>query len=392
MRSTSRSSSRVTHVATSTPPFASFGLTSDAVVLPVPRRILYELWNAYGIAGPTRLARSLRDVDVVHATSLAVPPRGGIPLVVTVHDAAPVLFPDAFSRHGRRFHRQGFAATAARADAVIAPTGAAADEIAAHTSIVRDRITVIHHGVDPDVAGDSLVATARKNLDFGDEPYVLWVGTFEPRKNVPVVIDAFAQAVEAGVPHRLVLVGPPGWLDADEHVRSASEQIASRIVLAGPMAADRLGALYRGADLFVLPSLHEGFGLPVLEAMAQGTAVVCSDVPALREVAGDGARFVAPDDVEAWRDAILSLLRRRSRPRGARREGPSPRVDVHLGTLGRTAPRRVPLRRALIQAATCVSSGRSTTLNDAGSMVGSAGEDFDTGVGDEDGVLELGAA
>jgi glycosyltransferase involved in cell wall biosynthesis len=145
---------------------------------------------------------------------------------------------------------------------------------------------------------------------LGDEPYVLWVGTFEPRKNVPVVIDAFAQAVEAGVPHRLVLVGPPGWLGADEHVRSASEQIASRIVLAGPMPADaELAALYRGALCVLYPSLYEGFGLPVLEAMAQGTAVVCSDVPALREVAGDGARFVAPDDVEAWRDAILLLLR-----------------------------------------------------------------------------------
>ncbi len=173
--------------------FASFGLTADAVVLPVPRRVLYELWNAYGIAGPTQLARSLRDVDVVHATSMAVPPRAGVPLVVTVHDAASVLFPDAFSRNGRRFHRQGFAATAARADAVIAPTGAAADEIAAHTSIARDRITVIHHGVDHDIASDRSVATERENLALGDDPYVLWVGTFEPRKNVPVVIDAFAK-------------------------------------------------------------------------------------------------------------------------------------------------------------------------------------------------------
>jgi glycosyltransferase involved in cell wall biosynthesis len=288
--------------------FASFGLTADAVVLPVPRRVLYELWNAYGIAGPTQLARSLRDVDVVHATSLAVPPRAGVPLVVTVHDAASVLFPDAFSRNGRRFHRQGFAATAARADAVIAPTGAAADEIAAHTSIARDRITVIHHGVDHDVASDRSVATAREHLGVGADPYVLWVGTFEPRKNVPVVIDAFARAVEAGIPHRLVLVGPRGWLAADERVRSAGEGLQSRIVFAGPVAADRLGALYRGADLFVLPSVHEGFGLPVLEAMAQGTGVLCSDLPVLREVAGDGAQYVAPHDVEAWGAALISLL------------------------------------------------------------------------------------
>ncbi len=244
----------------------------------------------------------------MHTTSLAVPPRAGIPLVVTVHDAAPILFPDTFSRRGRRFHRQGFAAAAARADAVIAPTGAAADEIASHTSIARDRISVIHHGVDHDVAGDSLVATARADLGLGNDPYVLWVGTFEPRKNVPVLIDAFARAVEAGIPHQLVLDGSRGWLDADDRVRSACERIASRVVIVGPVAADRLRALYRGADLFVLPSLHEGFGLPVLEAMAQGTAVVCSDLPVLREVAGDAARFVVPGDVDAWCAAIVSLL------------------------------------------------------------------------------------
>jgi glycosyltransferase involved in cell wall biosynthesis len=288
--------------------FASFGLTSDAVVLPVPRRILYELWNAYGIAGPTQLARSLRDVDVVHATSLAVPPRAGVPLVVTVHDAASILFPDAFSRNGRRFHRQGFAATSARADAVIAPTGAAADEISAHTSIARDRITVIHHGVEHDIASDRSVATTRESLGIGEDPYVLWVGTFEPRKNVPVVIDAFARVVEAGLPHRLVLVRQGDWLDADERIRSAGERIGSRMVITGPVAADRLGALYRGADLFVLPSIHEGFGLPVLEAMAQGTGVLCSDLPVLHEVAGDGARYVAPRDIDAWGAALIALL------------------------------------------------------------------------------------
>ena len=329
--------------------FASFGLASDAVVLPVPRRILYELWNAYGVAAPTRLARSLRDVDVVHATSLAVPPRAGVPLVVTVHDAASILFPDAFSRNGRRFHRQGFAATAARADAVIAPTGAAADEIASHTAIARDRITVIHHGVDHDVASDRSVATAREDLGLGDGPYVLWVGTFEPRKNVPVVIDAFARAVEAGLPHRLVLVRQGGWLDADERVRSAGERIGSRIVIAGPVAADRLAALYRGAELFVLPSLHEGFGLPVLEAMAQGTAVLCSDLPVLHEVAGDGARFVAPGDVDAWREAIISLL---GDDRGRDALGAAGRARAATFTWERSVAQHIDVYRSVARSGT----------------------------------------
>ena len=97
----------------------------------------------------------------------------------------------------------------------------------------------------------------------------------------------------ADLPHRLVIVGPTGWLGTAERVaREPARALGDRIVFTGPVPADRLLALYRGADLFALPSLHEGFGLPVLEAMAQATPVVCSDIPVLHEVAGDAARFV----------------------------------------------------------------------------------------------------
>ena len=98
---------------------------------------------------------------MVHAPSVAVPPRGRVPLVVTVHDAAPVLFPETYPRRGRWFHELGFAAAAARADAIVAPTAAAADEVAEHTSIARDRIQPIHHGVDHDLVGDDEVRAAR---------------------------------------------------------------------------------------------------------------------------------------------------------------------------------------------------------------------------------------
>ena len=286
------------------------GVPTRPVVLRTPRRALYELWNRWNRADPLadNHATALRDVDVVHAPSVAVPPRGRAPLVVTVHDAAPLLFPETYTRLGRRFHELGFAAANARADAIVAPTAAAADEVAAHTAIARDRIHPIHHGVDHTLATDAQVEAVRLVFDL-EAPFVLWVGTLEPRKNVGVLVDAFARAVDdADLPHDLVLAGPQGWLSESDAVAQRAASLGRRVRFTGALSPDELRALYRGADLFALPSRHEGFGLPALEAMAQGSAVVCSDLPVLREVTGGQARFVAPDDVDGWSDALVSLL------------------------------------------------------------------------------------
>ena len=139
---------------------------------------------------------------------------------------------------------------------------------------------------------------------------MFWAGTFQPRKNVRVLLDAFARLDPAWCRTGSVLAGPPGWKpdDADAAVARA---LGDRVRLLGPVDREQLFPLFAGADLFAFPSRHEGFGIPVLEAMAQGTAVLCSDIPALREVAGDAARFVAPDDTR-WLD------RRAHHPAGRR--------------------------------------------------------------------------
>ena len=110
------------------------------------------------------------------------------------------------------------------------------------------------------------------------------------------------------LPHRLVLAGPAGWGDGGSVPSDVRAGLGDRLRLLGPVRAAELAALYRGADLFAFPSRHEGFGLPVLEAMAQGTPVVCADIPALREVAGGAARLVPAADVAAWVDAITTAL------------------------------------------------------------------------------------
>ena len=333
------------------------------VILPLPAAVLYDAWHVLGVAGPVR---RVAPVDLVHAPSPAVPPTARVPLVVTVHDAAPLVMPEAFTRRGVTFHRQGFAAAAARARLVIAVSEFSADEIATHTPVPRDRIRVVPNGVDLEPATDAGVEDARRAFAIDDRPYVFWAGTFQPRKNVRVLLDAFARLDPGTVPHRLVLAGPPGW-KPDDGDSLAAQALGDRVRLLGPVGREHLFALFAGADLFAFPSRHEGFGIPVVEAMAQGTAVVCADIPALREVAGDAARFVRPDDVDGWADALRALLT----------------DDAARGRLVAAGTERV----GRYSWARCAQVGDARRWPSTGRR--SAGEHLDTGVGDEDGVLEL---
>jgi len=282
---------------------AANGLSDvDTVVLPLPRPVLYDTWHVLGQCGPLR---RVAPVDLVHAPSPAVPPRESVPLVVTLHDAAPVTMPEATTRRGRSFHTRGFRAAAARADLVIVVSEFAADEIAAHTDVPRERMRVVPNGVELDRATAEDVARVTKRYGIADRPYVFWLGTFQPRKNVGGLLAAFARLGADDVPHRLVLAGHEGWL-ADHDAALAA--LGDRVRLLGSVSSADAAALYAGADLFVFPSRHEGFGIPVLEAMAQGTAVVASDIPVLREVGGDAACFVPLDEPDALADAMRSLL------------------------------------------------------------------------------------
>ena len=286
-----------------------FGLADvDPVVLPLPRPILYDAWHLLRRPGLGR-SRRLRYADVVHAPSVAVPPKSDAPLVVTAHDAAPLIYPETYPRRGRRFHAQGLAAAARRADLVITVSQSAAEELVAHTSIPRERIRVVPNGVDLEIARDEDVEAARRELGLGDAPYVFWVGSLEPRKNVGVLVDAFVRwALHSDLPHLLVLAGPAGWVEDEAAVLAPARRLGDRVRTVGRIGDPALGALYRGADLFAFPSRHEGFGIPVLEAMAQETPVLAADIPALREVAAGAAVLRSPDEPGAWVAALDNLL------------------------------------------------------------------------------------
>ena len=205
--------------------------------------------------------------------------------------------------------RKGLAAAAKRADLVITVSHSAADELVAYTAIPRERIRVVPNGVDLEIATDEAVGVVRREYDLGDTPYVFWVGSLEPRKNVGLLVEAFARwASHTDLPHLLVLAGPAGWMEDQASVLAPARDLGNRVRTIGRVGDPALSALYRGADLFAFPSLHEGFGIPVLEAMAQETPVLAADIPALRELAAGAAMIRSPDDPEAWVAALDNLL------------------------------------------------------------------------------------
>lgn len=232
--------------------------------------------------------------DLVHAPSLAVPPPGGRPLVVTVHDLAFSFL----SPRGRAFHLRGLTLAKEEAGAVVVPSRATAAELLA-TGFDPVRIHVVPHGIDPPAEpAPNEVAVRLERLGVA-APYVLFVGTIEPRKGLDVLAAAHA-ALRADHPDlRLVVAGPPGWGEVPGLDRPG-------VVLLGRVEEADLDALYRGAALLALPSRAEGFGLPALEAMARGCPVVVSAAGALPEVVGDAGAVVAAGDTHA--DVLASAL------------------------------------------------------------------------------------
>jgi glycosyltransferase involved in cell wall biosynthesis len=282
-----------------------------------PGRVATRTWVTR--RRPRLPAGVLADLDMVHATSAAVPPTGGRPLVATVHDLAFRHYPDAYPAAGRRYHDRSARIVAAEAARVIAVSQATADDLTELYGVEPERISVVPLGVQPPGVADE-PAAARLLADLGVRgPFLLAVGTLEPRKNLPRLLAAFGEVTDELPDHFLVVAGPVGWGPA---LRPTWDSV--RVKLAGPVDDAVLQALYRSADGLAYPSLYEGFGLPVLEAMANGLPVLTSDRSSLPEVAGDAAVLVDPLDRGALAKGLVRLvsdsaLRRRLADAGPRR-------------------------------------------------------------------------
>ncbi|MGZ8632084.1 MAG: glycosyltransferase family 4 protein [Actinomycetota bacterium] len=289
-------------------------------VVEVPRsiRALYPRW---ALTGRPALPAPLGRADVVHATNPAAvaPARRGQQLVVTVHDLAFLRYPDLFPRGWRILFRAGLRATARRAGAVLVPSAFTAMELREHTDVDAARVHVTPLAASPATAPSGDVEAVLHRLGV-PRPYVLSVGTLEPRKNQARLVRAYRR-LAADLPHALVLNGSDGWLD-EELRRELAAEGPGRVVRTRDLSGADLDALYRGADAFAYVPLYEGFGLPVVEALARGVPTVAADASSIPEVAGDAAVLVDPLDESAMELGLRRVLNDAALADDLRRRGP----------------------------------------------------------------------
>lgn len=245
-------------------------------------------------------------IEVYHAVFYAPPARRprSVRIVQTVHDLTPLRFPAGFTLRQRWVFRAAFrrARVAAR---VIAVSGTTRDDLVRLAGVPASRIEVIFPGVDPQFRPDAAAPGPRPFPG----PYLLHVGGYDPIKNLPVALRALRRLRADGFPHRLLIAGDPGR-HAGTFRRSVAEiGVAEAVLATGFVPVAQLADLYRFADLVLYPSLHEGFGLPPLEAMACGVPVIAARAGSLPEVLGDAAIYFDPIDPEALAGAAARLLR-----------------------------------------------------------------------------------
>ena len=265
-------------------------------------RVLWEHLAAPWHIGAARL-------EVVHSMLNVVPLAAPTRHVVTVHDLSFMRTPGAHPTHRRWYLTAATWLSARRARAVLADSHATKQDIVELLGVDADRVHVVYPGREAAFhtkPADEVQLFRRKNKL--DRPFVLFVGTLEPRKNVDVLVKAFGVLAGDGFQRDLVLAGGSGW--ATEAIDRALEEspVRGRIHRIGYVKQEDLPYWYCAADLVVYPSSYEGFGIPVLEAMASGTPVITSNRSSLPEVAGDAALTVDPHDIRQLASAMSAVL------------------------------------------------------------------------------------
>ncbi len=260
-----------------------------------------------------------------HVLPLGAPLRRRPRTVVTIHDMGYLHFPEAHTRAQLIYLRLSTLWSARAADRVIAISRATRDDLVRYAGVRPEKITVIYHGLSErfrPVENPELIRATRARYGIG-ERYFLYLGTVQPRKNLERLIEAFASlgdrrwglGVGAATPDshppslipQLVIAGKKGWLTEAIERRAAELGLSGRVIFTGYVPDADVPALLSGALAFVFPSLYEGFGMPVLEAMACGAPVLAANTSSLPEVAGDAALLVAPTDIAAIAAALARL-------------------------------------------------------------------------------------
>lgn len=293
----------------------------QAVPAIASRPTLRIAWEQTGLP----LSGAVHRLDAFHGPLNVLPLAMRTPKVVTIHDLAFLKYPDQLPKARRAYMVAATRLSARDADRIIAVSRNTADDLMAWLGPLDDRVVVIPEAPSPRIVpltGTSLDAfRTRAGIDG---PYILAVGTLEPRKNLEFFLRVFA-CVAGRIPHQLVLVGPEGWITGPFHRTLTELGLGGRVRLTGFVSDAELGGWYSGADVFVFPSIYEGFGLPAVEAMTCGAPILASDASCFPDVIGDAGLLVPPTDLEAWSETLVRLvteremngeMRRRSSSRG----------------------------------------------------------------------------
>lgn len=273
---------------------------------------LFDIQNQLKLGGWLRK----REVEVYHSTNYMMPlwrfPRhraGTVKAVITIHDLIPMVYRDHApkSRKSQIYPVYGYLMrqVAARADRIITVSESSARDVRTHLKLSsrgKDNVQVVYNGLDP-------VFHEPHEVPRGDPPEILYVGRLDPYKNVPQLVSAFSESLRRLPPGtRLRIIGPPDERYPEAMALARQLDLFPRMDWEGHVDFDTLVEAYRRAAVVVLPSEYEGFGLPVAEAMACGTPVICSDASSLPEVGGDAARYVSPGDLFGLAEALVDVL------------------------------------------------------------------------------------
>ncbi len=252
-----------------------------------------------------------RGVELLHSMAFTSPLFRSMKSVVTVHDLAFLKYPKTIPLLKRLYYRPVFKRSLLQAEKIITISETMKEEIIEYFNFPEEKVVAIPLAANEDfrrqISGKVIAGKLQQlNITF---PYLLIVGTLEPRKNLPMLLNAFRLLKETSdLPHRLVVVGKKGWFNLNSPELNSFIEHSGTVLFTGYVEQDAMPELFAGADLFLFPSLYEGFGLPLLEAFACGTPVVASDIAVFREIAGEAAVFVVPKNPELWNRAIGKLL------------------------------------------------------------------------------------
>ncbi len=278
--------------------------------LPLHDKWLMRIWHRARIPLPVELITGR--LDLFHSPDFTLPPtRPGTPTLLTVHDLSFIRDPDSADQRLRAYLKQVVPRSVRRASHILADSEATRQDLIDLWDTPAEKITVIYCGVESrfrPVTDPAALAAVRVRYNLGERPFILSVSTLQPRKNYRRLIRAFAPLAVRHPELLLVFAGGKGWQYEEILAEPERLGLADRVRFTGFVADDELPALLSAAALFAFPSLYEGFGLPILEAMACGTPVIASDRSSLPEVVGEAGLQVDPLDVAGLTAGMERLL------------------------------------------------------------------------------------